>query len=107
MGAVIAVLVLLALGAILDLLARRADRQVVAEAKHRRPEGVQITHADGSQTLCELAFRGVDGDGFAVWDVASPFNPATDRLSVAMMPARSALSLPVPCTCGECGECNE
>lgn len=63
----------------------------------RRPEGVRIVHADGQVTPCEPAFVGIDSEGFAVWDIMTPFDAAAgDRLHVAMMPGRSSLVIPKP-----------
>lgn len=61
----------------------------------RRPEGVRILHRDGTETLCEPAYRGLDVDGSHVWEIATPFNTlAGDRLHVDMMPGHTALTFP-------------
>lgn len=80
--------------ALLDAqIAQALDRP--ADGLRRRPEGVRIVHADGTETLCEPVFSHVDGDGCAVWAIATPFDPATEVVRVAMMPGRTGLAFPM------------
>lgn len=70
-----------------------AAETLVERRTLRRPEGVRIVHGDGTETLCEPSFERIDQDGIAIWNVLSPFNPGRgDRLRVAVMPGRTALS---------------
>lgn len=70
-----------------------AARTVVERGTLHRPEGVRIVHANGTETLCEPSFERIDQDGIAIWNVLSQFNPGRgDRLRVAVMPGRTALS---------------
>lgn len=63
--------------------------------EHRRPEGVRIVHRDGRETLCEVAYGGVDADGIAVWNVCTTVDfGAGDRVLVDLMPGRSMLVMP-------------
>lgn len=74
-----------------------ADLQPANRSKWpiRRPEGVRIIHRDGTETLCEPVYQGVDSDGDHIWEIATPFNPmAGDDLRVDVLPGHTGLTFP-------------
>lgn len=58
------------------------------------PHGVRIVRGD-TTIDCNLAYRGTDGEGVHEWEVTNTrYNPATDRIRVAVMPPRTAITFP-------------
>jgi hypothetical protein len=55
-----------------------------------RPEGVELHHADGTVTLCELAYVGVR-DGSHIWSVLAVAR-AGDQLHIAVLPGHTGLT---------------
>lgn len=56
----------------------------------QRPEGARIERG-GDVIPLELAYGGVDADGIHQWISATPFNPATDRIRVDVLPGETSI----------------
>lgn len=63
----------------------------------RRPEGVTIHHPDGTTTVCELAYVGIE-DGLHTWAAATPYRPGRDQVTIEMLPAHSCVRFLIPDT---------
>lgn len=68
-----------------------------ADDTSRRPEGVTIHHPDGTTTVCELAYVGIE-DGLHTWAAATPYRPGRDQVTIEMLPAHSCVRFLIPDT---------
>lgn len=57
-----------------------------------RPEGVRVVRADGTETPCELVYRGQE-DGQYLWDVAGVVLRKGDMVRVDMMPGLTSIEI--------------
>ena len=64
----------------------------MARGRARRPVDVFIVNrVTGEKLPCELSYRGVNDDGLHEWAVATPFDSATEKLTIGMLPARTTV----------------
>lgn len=58
-----------------------------------RPEGVKVVRVDGTELDCELVNVGLDEKGMDVWEVTGVTFNEGDRLKVAVLPAKTTISV--------------
>ena len=61
-----------------------------------RPVDVCIVNrVTGAKLPCELSYAGIDDEGLHEWQVGTPFDPETEKLTIGVLPPRTTLSWPM------------